>query len=262
LIRRRSWMSKLQSSPSSQGAIVPTDPFSDAYCHPYFCRTNRDLCVFVPREKKRPPKNKESRNTKHYSRAHCRAVCSDEVRLLMNSPGLSPISKDLEASESVPSGSAKDDVFNLRHLVPISEEQKYALVDRTLCQDNGRLSMQQRMNQKPMQQQWQKRLKPCHFPQGRPHQVPVNHKSSNTEWMRDHEANLWKFVNGLVVDSSELFNSKNGIAEEASSFSTDEILSEIASTFNTGTTEPLSVSISKGSSTESCSTADAMFYGT
>jgi hypothetical protein len=178
----------------------------------------------------------------------------------MNSPALSP-SKDLEAGESVPRGSAKDDAFTLRHLVPINEERKYALVDRTLCQDNRRLSMQQRMNQKPMQQQWQKQLKPCHFPQGRPHQVPVHHKSSNTEWMRDHEANLWKFVNGLVVDSSELFNSKNGLAEEASSFSTDEILSEIASTFNTGTTESTSASISKGFSTESCSATDAMFYG-
>jgi hypothetical protein len=215
--------------------------FVDAYCHPYFCRANRDLCVFVPREKKRPPKNKVSRSSKQVTLTHSRALRSEEVRGLMNSPSVSPFSEDFEISESFHSGGHKVDSFNLRHMLPISHERNFSFLakgDQTLFQDNRRSLMQQPLNQKPLQPQWQQQqqLEPSQVPPTRP-QLPINQKSSNANWIQDHEANLWKFVNGLVVDSSELSNDKNGLAKAPLSFSTDEILSEIASTFNTDFTE-------------------------
>lgn len=53
--------------------------------------------------------------------------------------------------------------------------------------------------------------------------------------MEDHDSSLWNYVNGLVVDASNSLNNKRQLQREASKFSTDQILSEIASTFNSHT---------------------------
>jgi hypothetical protein len=207
---------------------------SDAYCHPFFCRANRELCVFVPREKKRPPKNKGSRS----NRTQNGAVQSKEIRAVMNSPAVSHFSQNVVTSESSHGGVHQGDASTLGTLAPISQERKFSFFpkdEQTLNQENRILTIEQPLNQ-PVQSQWQQQQQ-SHFPPGRSQQLPTNHKTSNITWIEDHDANLWNFVNGLVVDSSELFNNKNGLAKDSLSFSTDEILSEIAATFNTNCTE-------------------------
>ena len=93
--------------------------------------------------------------------------------------------------------------------------------------------------------------------------------------MQDHDKSLWNYVNGLVVDSTKSFDNKNELKREASNFSTDEILAEIASTFNGSEKQTRSPSVGSGSSNSANSqatvssqtpaypspTRDAAYYG-
>jgi hypothetical protein len=68
--------------------------------------------------------------------------------------------------------------------------------------------------------------------------LPIKNKNNNdpsqSQWMQDHDASLWNYVNRLVCNTSNAFTDKDELANEASSFSTDEILTEIATTFSPG----------------------------
>ncbi|KAG7359058.1 HSF-type DNA-binding protein [Nitzschia inconspicua] len=206
----------------------------DAYCHPYFRRDNRDLCVYVPREKKRPPKNKKARSD-NIDRTHRRALSNEEVRNLMNSPSVSPISEDFESSVSGSNGIYQGIVSSsdAHPLATVSNGQQlsfFAQADQIHDEEQHNQPIRP-PSDKPLQpQQYQQRKPQDHqLPPGRPLPFPFTNKG---HWMHDHEASLWNYVNGLVVDSSSSLNNKKELAKEASNFSPDEILSEIASTFN------------------------------
>ncbi|KAL3906602.1 MAG: hypothetical protein SGILL_009204, partial [Bacillariaceae sp.] len=216
---------------------------------------NRDLCVYVPREKKRQPKNKKTRRNRNDVRRsnrnvrvpqHRRALSSEEVAHMMNSPSVSPIGGDF-ANNSAPSSSA----FYQSAFLPVTTQQNpsvpgtkniqptsfFAEADphplRMNVATKNQTSMpqqQQPLQQVQVQQQPQKHPR---LPVGRPLECPIKSKPSKSQqWMKDHDTSLWNYVNGLVVDSSNSFNDKNDLAQEASNFSTDEILAEIASTFS------------------------------
>jgi hypothetical protein len=99
---------------------------------------------------------------------------------------------------------------------------------------------QQQQPPLPPQQVQQEGTVPNHNNNGSGGSLPLPIKNKNkidpsqSQWMQDHDASLWNYVNGLVCKTSNAFTNKDELANEASSFSTDEILSEIATTFSPG----------------------------
>jgi hypothetical protein len=132
-------------------------------------------------------------------------------------------------------------------MIPISNGQSlsfFAEADQMSSQDPGRLPKQP-LGQRPVetqrqQQHSQNSQSSSQLPPGRPLPFPIkqiNYKGQQKPWMNHHDASLWNYVNGLVVDTSNSLNNKNELAKEASKFSTDEILSEIAATFSSNNAE-------------------------
>ena len=278
---------------------------ADAYCHPYFRRKNRDLCVYVPREKKRQPKNKKSRRNRNGMRStptsgdvpsHRRALSSDEVAQMLNSPSVSPIPEDymvanargshpLHRSAYGPGPGVVQQNYTTQpvtsaNVVPQQQQGSsfFAEADPSPYQLQQAQQQAQPAVQRPtVQQQQQPQMQSQQqLPPGRPLQFPIKSKRTQSKaWMQDHDKSLWNYVNGLVVDSTKSFDNKNELKREASNFSTDEILAEIASTFNGSEKQTRSPSVGSGSSNSANSqatvssqapaypspTRDAAYYG-
>jgi hypothetical protein len=217
-----------------------------------FRRENRDLCIFIPREKKRQPKNKKSRRNRNGMRrntqishevpSHRRALSSEEVAEMMNSPSVSPIPEDFINTNNTGSmhplfAPAAGVVLQKHPAIPVTsndiQQHPEPQQGTSFFAEADPSPYQLEQRQRPaLAQQLHLQQHESSLPAGRPLQFPIKGKASpSNKWMQQHDQSLWNYVNGLVVDSTKTFNDKNDLQREASNFSTDEILSEIASTF-------------------------------